>query len=310
MGYNPHAKMACARQNPQSAGALTRPFVGHQPINSLRRFLRITAMKTRNVLVMFFAGLSLCVAVMTARAQLINIMPMGDSVTARGGSPESSYRYWLYVDLTNAGYSDSEFAFVGNTTGNGGASDGPPANSWPDDEYEGGSSPGPDAWTTVTGVDNAASAAGILNSGSPSGTIVLLDLGANDLNEGEPLKTNLLEVQDNLETIIQTFAQANSGTVILLAVPTGWLTDPPDPLAKKYMSSLSSAVSKAASDQRKAGVDVEVVNLFGGYNVRTDTKDGTHPDIKGEQEIARKYFNALRPVLKKMGVVAQRAARR
>lgn len=261
-------------------------------------------MKMQKVFATLFAGACLCIAGSTARAQVINIMPMGDSVTARGGAPESSYRYWLYVDLTNAGYSDSEFSFVGNTSGNGGASDGPPANSWPDEDYEGGSSSGPDAWTTDTGIENASSAAGILNSGGASGTIVLLDLGANDLDEGVPLKTNLLQVQNNLETIIQTFAAANPGTVILLAVPTGW--DATDPLAKKYMSSLGSAVNKAASDQKKAGVDVTVVNLFGGYNVRTDTKDGMHPNIKGEQEIAKKYFSALRPVLKKMGVVPQR----
>src|SRR5215469_1045506 len=192
-------------------------------------------MKKQNVFAMLFAGACLCVATTTARAQNINIMPMGDSVTARGGAPESSYRYWLFVDLTNAGYSESEFTFVGSTTGNGGASDGPPANSWPDEAYEGGSTPGPDAWTTQTGISDAPGAAGILNSGGPSGTIVLLDLGANDLNEGVPLKTNLLEVETNLEAIIQTFAAANPSTVILLADPTGAQTT--DPLAKKYMSS-------------------------------------------------------------------------
>ena len=231
-------------------------------------------------------------------------MPMGDSVTARGDAPESSYRYWLFVDLTNAGYSESEFTFVGSTTGNGGASDGPPANSWPDEAYEGGSTPGPDAWTTQTGISDAPGAAGILNSGGPSGTIVLLDLGANDLNEGVPLKTNLLEVETNLEAIIQTFAAANPSTVILLADPTGAQTT--DPLAKKYMSSLGSAIHAVASDQKKAGVDVVVVNLFGGFNVQTDTKDGMHPNIKGEQQIAKKYLSALRPVLKKMGVAPQR----
>jgi hypothetical protein len=264
-------------------------------------------MKKQNLFAMLFAGAFLCVAVITARAQSINIMPMGDSVTARGGAPESSYRFWLFVDLTNAGYSDSEFNFVGSTTGNGGVSDGPPANSWPDEAYEGGSTPGPDAWNTQTGISDAPSAAGVLGSGGPTGKIVLLDLGANDLNEGVPLKTNLLQVQSDLETIIQTFAQADSSTVILLAVPTGSQTT--DPLAKKYMSSLGAAVHRAASDEKKAGVDVVVVNLFSGYNVQTDTKDGTHPNIKGEQQIAKKYFNALRPVLKKMGLVPQRASK-
>jgi len=49
-----------------------------------------------------FAGICVCcVVVVTARAQVntVKIMPMGDSVTARGSSPESSYRYWLWKSL-------------------------------------------------------------------------------------------------------------------------------------------------------------------------------------------------------------------
>lgn len=246
---------------------------------------------------MLFGGMCLCLAAASVRAQnpTINIMPMGDSVTARGDNPESSYRYWLYRYLTNAGFENT--LFVGNQNG---VSDGTPANSWPQEAYENGG-PSNDAWTTSDGVNNAASAAGILGTGP---AILLLDLGANDYNEGATsLKTNLLEVQANLQTIIQTFAAANSSTVVLLAVPTPWvISDPPEPTEKKYMSELGSAITKAAKNQRKAGVHVIVVNLHGGFNPRIgkDTTDGTHPDIKGEQMIARKFFNALRPVLKKM----------
>lgn len=66
---------------------------------------------------MSLAGIGLCLSDGSAWAQnaTINIMPMGDSVTARGGSPESSYRFWLNTYLTNAGFSNA--MFVGNTTG-------------------------------------------------------------------------------------------------------------------------------------------------------------------------------------------------
>lgn len=245
---------------------------------------------------MLFAGMCLCLAVGSAWAQnpTINIMAMGDSVTSRGSTPESSYRYWLYTYLTDAGFSNT--MFVGNQ---GGVSDGTPANSWPQEAYEGG-----DGWTTSDGVGDASNAAGILNGGSPGATILLLDLGANDIFAGEdqglPLKTNLVQMQQNLETIIQTFIAHNSGTVILLAVPTPWTM--PDQEQKQFIAQMGSYVSKAAHDQKKVGVDVKVVNLHAGFNPRigADTTDGTHPDIKGEQMIARKYFNALRPILKKM----------
>src|SRR6516162_2504537 len=151
-------------------------------------------MKNQHVFELF-AGLCLCLATVSARAQnpTINIMPMGDSVTSRGNTPESSYRFWLYKDLTNAGFENT--LFVGNQ---GGVSDGTPANPWPQEAYEGG-----DGWTTTEGVGDAANAAGILNSGTPGATILLLDLGANDIfageNQGLPLKTNLVQMRQNLE---------------------------------------------------------------------------------------------------------------
>lgn len=252
---------------------------------------------------MLFGGMCLCLGVGSAWAQnqTINIMPMGDSVTARGSTPESSYRYWLYTYLNHAGYTNIQF--VGRSTG---VSDGTPANSWPQEAYEGGQSEGApaggDAWTTVTGVQDAPGAASELNNGNPS--FVLLDLGANDYNDAStPVKTNLLEVQQNLQTIIQTFNQANPSTIIVLAVPTPWvIPDPPDPTQRKYMAELGSAITKAARAEKRAGAHVMVVNLHGGFNpgIGRDTQDGAHPDIRGEQLIAKRFFNALRPMLKKM----------
>ncbi len=281
-------------------GYVPRPFFGLLPIITIEILSRIAPMKKQSFGLLFVAA-CLCLAGRSARgqSQTVSIMPMGDSVTARGGNPESSYRYWLYVDLTNAGFMNT--VFVGSTTGNNGASDGPPANFLPANQqrYEGGSSPGPDAWTAgLNGVNDAPHAASVLGNSGP--TILLLDLGANDYNEGATsLKTNLLQVQASLETIIQTFAQANANTIIILARPTG-AQSPTDPGYKKYLSSLGSAVSKAAKNQKKLGVNIETINLFGGYNVNTDTKDGTHPNVKGEQEIAKKYFNKLKPILKKL----------
>jgi acyl-CoA thioesterase-1 len=257
-------------------------------------------MKYRNFLMLLVgACFSLVVGVSRAQNPTVNIMPMGDSVTARGSSPESSYRYWLWMDLTNAGFEN--IAFVGNQSG---VSDGAPANSWPQEAYEGGSltSGGDgDGWTTGDGVTNANDAATILNSGSPAATIVLLDLGANDFVWNMPLG----ETETNLEEIIQDFVQANSSTIILLATPTGFvpgsnLTRQQIQQQKAEQSHLAAAMSKVISVEKKAGIHVVKVGLFGGYNPRTDTVDGTHPNIKGEQFIAKKYFNALHPILKKM----------
>jgi len=234
----------------------------------------------KQILVSLFTGACLCLGGLPAFA--VNIMPMGDSVTSRGDTPESSYRYWLYTDLVNAGF---DVTFVGNQNG---VSDGTPANSNFDQHYEGGGTAN-DAWSTQDGIDNIANA----NSHSPD--IVLLDLGSNDFNPDIDTKSNEAEVQANLETIIQGLAAANPNVIILLAKPTHWVTS--DPATKKFMSGLSSAVSKAAKDQKKAGVNVIVVGLSSGFNARKDTKDGTHPNVQGEQKIANKYFKVLKKLL-------------
>jgi lysophospholipase L1-like esterase len=83
-----------------------------------------------------------------------------------------------------------------------------------------------------------------------------------------------------------------------LAKPTPWVTS--DKGEKKFESKLAGGMQKVVQYEKKAGVDIMTVNLFGGFNARKDTVDGTHPNIQGEQKIAKKYFSALKKILKKM----------
>jgi lysophospholipase L1-like esterase len=234
-----------------------------------------------------FVGLCLGITPLVGHAQ-VTIMPMGDSVTARGDSPESSYRYWLYTMLVNAGFNVD---FIGNQTG---VSDGSPANPNFDQDYEGGG-PDNDAWNTEDGLNAAPSAASM----APS--ILILDLGSNDIIDGiDPSET-----EANLEAIIQDFAAVNPGIVVLLAKPTPFIPDPTatkqgQKVEKKQQSQLAALVGRVAKTEKKAGVNVIAVNQFGGFNAKTDTKDGAHPNTRGEQKIAKKYFAKLKPILKKM----------
>jgi acyl-CoA thioesterase-1 len=238
-----------------------------------------------------FVGFCVCGLPLMGRAQVntVKIMPMGDSVTARGSSPESSYRYWLWKDLQDAGFNN--FVFLGNQNG---VSDGAPANSWPQERYEGGGA-GHDAWTSGDGVNAAPSAA----RSTPD--FLILDLGSNDIIYGiDPATT-----QANLETIIQDFAAAKPDIIILLAKPTPFAVDPVATsqerrLEKRQQSQLAAIVTHVGKSQRAAGVNVIVVNQFGGFNAKTNTKDGTHPNVRGEQKIARKYFTVLKKYMKSM----------
>lgn len=245
-----------------------------------------------NTVKVLIAGCSVCCALtLAARAQVntVQIMPMGDSVTARGSSPESSYRYWLYQYLQDAGFNN--FVFVGNQNG---VSDGAPANSDFDQHYEGGG-PGNDAWSTDDGVNAAPSAA------RTRPDFLILDLGSNDIIYGiDPATT-----QANLQAIIDDFAAQNPNIIVLLAKPTPFAVDPvatsqEKKLERRQQSQLATIASKVGRTEKQAGVNVIVVNQFGGYNVKTDTKDGTHPNVRGEQKIARKYFAVLKKYMKKM----------
>jgi len=238
-----------------------------------------------------FAGVCVCsVLTLTGRAQVntVKIMPMGDSVTARGSSPESSYRYWLWKYLQDAGFDN--FVFIGNQNG---VSDGAPANPWPQEHYEGGG-PGGDAWTSSDGVNVAPSAA----QSAPD--FVILDLGSNDIIDGiDPATT-----QANLQTIIEDFAAVNPSVIILLAQPTPFAVDPvattrEKRIERQQQSKLAGIAARVTKAERRVGRRVVLINQFAGFNVRTDTKDGAHPNVRGEQKIARKYFTVLRARMKK-----------
>lgn len=241
--------------------------------------------------VLLFAGAFLVWGSLTARSQVnqVKIMPFGDSVTARGSAPESSYRYWLYTYLTQAGFNN--FVFIGDQTG---VSDGgTPQNSWPQEDYEGG-----DGWTSVDALNKAPSAA--TWDGGPD--IVLLDFGSNDIS---PAGYPLSETESNLEQIIQILAAQNPNIIILIAKPTGFAPDPSSTRQdqksqKKDQSKLAAVVGKVAKTEKKAGINVIAINQFAGFNVKKDTVDGAHPNVIGEQKIAMKYFKELKKLMNKM----------
>ncbi|HWC59779.1 MAG TPA: GDSL-type esterase/lipase family protein [Verrucomicrobiae bacterium] len=227
-------------------------------------------------------GLYLGLGAIAAGAQ--TILPYGDSVTTFGADPESSYRYWLYQKLTDAGFS---FLFVGTRNG---VENGSPANSWPQERYS-----GHEGWTSSDAVYGPNLSA--VTSLAPD--IVLLDFGSNDILEGFDLNTTTVT---NLETIIQAFAAAKPSVTILIAVPTGFVVDPTLPRKQQgqersQQSRLAGVVNKVVKAEKKAGIKVIKVNQFGGFNPRKDTIDGAHPNVQGEQKIANKYFQALKKIL-------------
>jgi hypothetical protein len=228
---------------------------------------------------------SLCLSFAASTVQAQTIAPYGDSVTTFGASPESSYRYWLYKYLTDAGLSCN---YIGTKSG---VEDGAPANSWPDEAFS-----GHEGWTSMDAVyaPNLNPVVGM----TPD--IVILDFGSNDiLNDFSLSETT----GPNLKAIIQAFAAQNANVIILIAKPTPFRPDPSlssreRSLQRRKQSKLCSIVARVAQAEHRAGVHVIAVNQFAGFNVQKDTIDGSHPNVRGEQMIARKYYTVLKRILK------------
>jgi lysophospholipase L1-like esterase len=237
------------------------------------------ALMKKQILASLIAGACVC---LSANAQ-VHILPYGDSVTTFGSAPESSYRYWLFTDLSDAGFVyQQDFDFVGTEFG---VQDGSPQNDWPAEQFSGDEG--------ETSGEAAGEAADVAGATTPD--IVLLDFGSNDYDASQSVKDTLAQTRANLDAIIQAFAAQNPNVLILLAKPTSWVVtlDSP-PGTKQFMQGLGNAVAKAAQDQKKAGVHIMLVDLHSGFNAQKNTKDGSHPNVVGEQKIARKFFQALK----------------
>jgi lysophospholipase L1-like esterase len=228
------------------------------------------AMKNRTFCVLV-AGVCLCLGRLSADAQ--NILPLGDSVTS-SFAPHSSYRYWLYHRLVNAGYN---FDFVGTQHGVAG---GTPTLTDYDWDHEG--HPG---WETQDALNNIDS---IARATQPD--IVLIDLGSNDAEQDIALENTTA----NLEAIIEHLRAFNPNIVVILAQPTPYAGQ-----NNKQMSKLRSAIRKVAKVENQRDSRVVTVNLYGGFSVNKDTFDGMHPDESGEQKIAKHYYDALKKFLHK-----------
>ena len=203
------------------------------------------------------------------------ILPLGDSVTS-SFAPYSSYRYWLWHYLTDNPKRYYNVDFVGTQSG---VAEGSPARTDYDQDHEG--HPG---WTSQDGLENIDF---IANATQPD--VVLLDLGANDVEQG----VDPAIIIGNLQGIIEHLRAVNPNVAVLLAEPTPYTGD-----NSRGLSKFKGAIARLAKQEdQKRGSRVLAVNLFGGFSVRKYTFDGTHPNERGEQFIAKKYFAVLKKVL-------------
>ncbi len=205
-----------------------------------------------------------------ATAQAVRILPLGDSITAAPGG-EASYRYWLHQQLTAAGV---VFDFVGSQHG---VHDGSPKFPDFDQDHEGHWSRRADEilarteeWTLAAQPD-----------------IVLIHIGTNDIFQGQSAESTAGEVGEIINTIRRVTPDAR--IVLSLVIPS---TDRPERLAD-----FNNLLPGVAASHSTAGNPILVVDQYTGFNARTDTVDGVHPNASGENKIAANFLAAILQLL-------------
>jgi acyl-CoA thioesterase I len=211
-----------------------------------------------------------------AQTATVRIMPLGDSITTHI-PPYNSYRRPLWHMLDNAGYNVD---FVGSRRVD--DSNRLPSNTDFDLEYEG--HPG---WR----VDN------ILGSIRPwadafDPDIVLVHLGTNDLIQGQSVDSTISE----LGQLIDTLRASNPNVTILMAqiIPFNRTNG-------HHVPTLNSRIASLVSARNTSQSRVILVDQYSGFNTSTDTFDGTHPNVAGEQKLANRWYAALQNVLRSSG---------
>jgi hypothetical protein len=218
--------------------------------------------------------------------RVVHILPLGDSITQGGrrDRAEYSYRYPLYYQLRDAGYNVD---FIGSLrTGL------HPDASWPardgvpfDPDHEGHY-----GWTTGQVRDRLP---GWLAHYPASPDIVLIHLGSNDEGRWNYYKAIVKPLMD----IIATLRQRNPAVVVLV----GHLNE-----HRRRVWLIRQLVNAMAWWMSTPASPVVTVDHFAGWREDpdapdSDTFDGSHPNLAGQQKMAAAWLDKMKPFLDRLG---------
>jgi acyl-CoA thioesterase I len=217
----------------------------------------------------------------------IHIVPIGDSITQGGrrDRPEYSYRYPLFYMLRDAGYGVD---FVGSLhTGLHEDAVWPAQGGVPFDPNHEGHYGG----TTAQVRDYLREVVPIYRA-APD--IALIQLGSNDVDAPDYTKA----IIEPLKDIVALLRESNPRVVILV----GHLLE----------SSKRAKVIRALMEEMAHEIDTQkspvvTVHHYEGWWERpglpwSDTFDWAHPNPKGQQKMADKWFAAMKPYIKQFRI--------
>lgn len=211
------------------------------------------------------------------------IICVGDSITS-AQTGYDSYRYYLWNKLKDGGYAGS-IDFVGPNVGprnkQSGRYDGTYKHNTGWDQHHSGQ------WGKRVDEVNSNYQNWV---GKFNADIVLIHLGTNDIfKQSESAQ----KTASQLGTLIDKCRNTNPKVKILLCkiIP-----------ATRYSSkiiALNEEIPGLAASKSTANSPVIVVDQWTGYSARDDniSGDGIHPNAKGEQKMATRYYEKLKSLL-------------
>ncbi|MET0391684.1 MAG: GDSL-type esterase/lipase family protein [Chitinophagaceae bacterium] len=229
-------------------------------------------------------------------SETVNILPIGNSIT-NGTGAYNSYRRHLWQLLHAGNYN---FDLIGSWSQH--HMGGPVPDPDFDMDHEGHS--GWKASDVLQPPDwdrHRGNLSDWLQQYRPD--IVLLELGTNEVFQCMPAP----EAINNLDTIIQMLRVNNPSVKILLAQipPLGREWAPKklcgnDIAYEQAVTDFNRAIAVFAKRTGTAASPVILVDQFTGVDPAADMYDDIHPNEAGEKKMAKRWFAALQPFLKKL----------
>jgi lysophospholipase L1-like esterase len=261
----------------------------------MRSCSKITRISILSIMTACMLAWNQCLVADENSDEVIEILTLGDSIT-QAESNRASFRYPLWKKLIDAGIN---FDFVGSMDNQFSQyNKGTPPHydykghkfdrdheghfAWSADEiirgrnYDNGSGSGRlQDWLTEYDVD-----------------IALIHLGTNDAFMQQDNQTTSKE----LESIVSLLREDNPRVIILLArlIPTTRTAQD-----TKSVVSLNESIARLSKTLGTADSPVILVDQYDGFDAETDLYDKVHPNARGEEKMAEKWFDAIQRALKK-----------
>lgn len=216
-------------------------------------------------------------------ADQIAIMPIGDS-RVEGFRPEhESYRFHFWRLMENENFN---FNLIGAFEDSGSY---PMVNGKTFDNDHSGVG-GDQTFNVLDRLDNYLA----IENRAPD--VVLLGIGGNDLlTPGSTIDG----IVTNIGTIIDRIQSANPNVIILLELIAGM--NPNIDIADEVNAQVdvfSPLVIQLAADKTTSNSIVSTVDMFSNFTSDpTNFADDIHYSEKGAEEIGKRYFDALRPLI-------------